>query len=592
MEKRVSRTRAAREKSPPSSRTRSKSPARVEVSGRDSAPIKKTRITRKTERDSEESSSQSSTPKKLKVGKKEKQVNIQDDSAENEEVADINARSTRLSTLRKRTSPVTYKTTPTPSTTDEIRRSVSRTASSLTKEDTDDDELEVNQVPTQQTDFQSLGIYTKPFANFLLLIVLAVFPIIIATASRVGWKCSLIIPELKNIENFVTLQAFSFSVAIHSLSVLVSLLPVGRFVKLPDSEKEYQFNGTLAAFLLSGILFALELKNLDSLTALYNNVDRLLFLSIVKCLIIAIFFLIMPKYNTRILPNTEVNVYGKSGKILNDLVAGRELNARPFGFVDFKRIVYVQSIIYILVINIAYLYKNVTIPIVQTATEASPVDELVKQTYSNVVFIVQNSEYNLAGFVASSLLILYALDLLIFEHHLATSFQVNDEGTGAEVLLRFATFPFLISFLPRYLFTNNVSVNCYVLMFAATVFIIGLVIKRCSNCLKYEYRLHPNDAKFKDLATLPTFQNHRLIIGKWWSRIRQPNLFGEILLHLALLNLLAPSFDCSSFFGIFIIIVYLIYRSIAINRKNAIKYESSWQRYTSAVKYNLVPRVY
>jgi len=504
MEKRVSRTRAARERSPPSSRTRSKSPSRVEVSGRDSAPIKKTRTTtrNKTEKDSEEisSSSQSSTPKKLKGGKKEKPVTVLEDSADNEEVADINARSTRLSTLRKRTSPVTYKNTPTPSTTDEIKRSVSRTASSLTKEDSDEgdeEEEEVKLIPNQHDEFQNLGIYTKPSVNFLLLIVLAVFPIIISTASRVGWKCSLIIADLKNIENFVTLQAFSFSVAIHSVSVLISLLPVGRIVKLPDSDKEYKFNGTLAAFLLTSILFALELKNLDLLTALYNNIDRILFLSIVKCLIISIFFVIVPKYNFRIMPNSKVNPYGKSGKFLNDLVAGRELNPKPLGFVDFKRVIYVQSIMYILVINIAYLFKNVTIPVIETASEARPINELIKQTYNNFNFIIQNSEYNLAGFVASSLLILYALDLLIFEHHLATSFQVNDEGLGAEVLLRFAAFPFLISFLPRYLFTHNVSVNGYVIAFAAVIFIIGLVIKRSSNCLKYEYRLRPSDAKFK-----------------------------------------------------------------------------------------------
>lgn len=501
MEKRVSRTRAARERSPPSSRTRSKSPARVEVSGRDSAPIKKTRTaTRKVEKDSEESSSQSSTPKKLqKAGKKEKekQVNVMDDSADNEEVADINARSTRLSTLRKRTSPVTYKNTPTPSTTDEIKRSVSRTASSLTKEDSDEDEEEVKLVPSQP-DLQSLGIYTKPFVNFLLLIVLAIFPIIIATASKVGWKCSLIIAEFKNIENFVTVQSFSLSVAVHTLSVLVSLLPVGRFVKLPDSEKEYKFNGTLAAFVLTGILFAMEFKNLDSFSAVVNNADRLLFLSIAKCLLISIVLNFIHKYNFRVMPNTEPNQYGNTGKYFTDLLAGRELNPKPFGFVDAKRIIYVQSVMYILVLNIGYMFKNITIPVIETATEGSPINELIKQTYSNFINIIQNSEYNLAGFVASSLLILYALDLLIFEHHLATSFQLNDEGMGAEVFLRFAGFPFLISILPRYLFANNIVFNCNCqLAFTAVIFIIGLVIKRCSNCLKYEYRLHPNDAKYK-----------------------------------------------------------------------------------------------
>lgn len=87
-------------------------------------------------------------------------------------------------------------------------------------------------------------------------------------------------------------------------------------------------------------------------------------------------------------------------------------------------------------------------------------------------------------------------------------------------------------------------------------------------------------------------QNHRLIISRWWSKIRQPNLFGEILLHAALLVPLAFKFNCAAFTGICTIIAYLICRSIVINRRNASKYETSWQRYTTAVKYNLLPRVY
>lgn len=97
---------------------------------------------------------------------------------------------------------------------------------------------------------------------------------------------------------------------------------------------------------------------------------------------------------------------------------------------------------------------------------------------------------------------------------------------------------------------------------------------------------------FPDLDTLPTFQNRRLIISCWWSKIRHPNLFGEILLHLALLVPTAFKFNCPAFTGILLIIVYLIYRSIIINKKNALKYESSWQRYSALIKYNLLPGVY
>lgn len=496
MDKRRGRPKGAREASPPiSNRTRSKSPARVEVSGRDSAPIKKIR-SKKTDSEEISSSSQSSTPKKLKVAKKEKQVNILDDSGDNEEVANINARTTRLSTLRKRLSPVTYKNTPTPS--DDIKRSVSRTASSLTKEDSDEDDEEVKVIPNKHSDFQSLGIYTKPWVNLVLFLTLAIVPLVLQAALKAGWKCSLIIGELKSLENLVNLQSFYFAVAIHFSTVLISLLPVGRIVKLPDSEKEYKFNGILSAVIISGFLFALELKNLDILTAFYNNIDRLLFISIIKNINVSAVLYFLAKYR----PNGEANAYGNSGKFLNDFVAGREVNPKFFNRFDAKRIHSVQSTVLLLLINIALLFKNVSIPSIEVASEGSPINELIKQTYANFIFIINNSEFNVAGFVVSSLLIVYALDLLIYEHHLATSFQINDEGCGAEILLRLATFPFLVSFLPRYLFAHDVSVNGYILAFASVIFIIGLIIKRGSNCLKFHYRLHPSDAKFKGTSVI------------------------------------------------------------------------------------------
>lgn len=95
-----------------------------------------------------------------------------------------------------------------------------------------------------------------------------------------------------------------------------------------------------------------------------------------------------------------------------------------------------------------------------------------------------------------------------------------------------------------------------------------------------------------DLKTLPTFRSHRIIVSRWWSKIRQPGLFGEILLHIALLVPLASKFNWPSFLAIAFMVEYLVYRSVLINKRNEKMYESSWQRYTSVVKYNLIPRLY
>jgi lamin-B receptor len=195
-------------------------------------------------------------------------------------------------------------------------------------------------------------------------------------------------------------------------------------------------------------------------------------------------------------PPANPNPYATTGRFITDFAVGLEVNPRIYNLVDVKSISYHRSIILILIINVALLFKNVTVPVVETSSGA-PIGELIKESCSNLVFIIRNSEYNCASFVVSGLLVLYALDLLIFEHHLASSFQLNDEGCGVELLLRFATFPFLLSFLPRFLLAQRLQINCYLLAGIAVVFIVGLVVKRCSNCLKYQYRMHPADAKFK-----------------------------------------------------------------------------------------------
>ena len=258
------------------------------------------------------------------------------------------------------------------------------------------------------------------------------------------------------------------------------------------------------------------------------------------------------------------------------------------------------------------LFKNVTLPVTESAVNGAPITELIAQVYQNICIMLKNSEYNNASFVVSGLLVCYALDLLFFEHHLTSSFELNQEACGAELMLRHATFPFLLSFLPRFVLKEQLQINKWVLITIAIVFIAGLVIKRGSNKLKYEYRMNPSDPKFRckflvlkqinlvsnfffsisALLTLPTFQSRRLIISSWFKFVRQPNYVGEILMHLVLLVPLYFKFNFAAFAGIMLIVVYLFYRSIRVNKRNARKYETSWKQYSATIKYNLLPKVY
>ena len=476
--------------SPPASRTRSKSPARLEKDGIDSVPIKRGRP-KKTDTPSEDisSSSQSSTPQK-ELKKIKKSPTILDDSGDNDEVASINTRSTRLASLRKRLTPINYKITPTPS--EDQKRSISRSVSALTKEGSEeefeDDEIDYQ----QQSDIESLGIFSKPLIVFLLLEALLIVPIVLQLSFKGPWRWARILTDLKNPSTYCSTQAGSFFIAFLSGTILLSFCSIGRIVKLPDSDVHQKFNGLFSAVVILGFLIGLELKGLDSLTAIYNNIDRLMYLSIITNLIFAGALYLRAKRQPPVNPNP----YATSGRFIVDFAAGLEVNPRIYDRLEVKTVSYHRSVILILIINIALLFKNVTVPVTE-ATSGAPIVELIKESYNNLVFIVSNSEYNSASLVISGLLVLYALDLLIFEHHLATSFQIESEGCGAELLLRFATFPFLISFLPRFLLAQKLDVNRYLLAATAAVFILGLIIKRCSNCLKYEYRMHPFDLKFK-----------------------------------------------------------------------------------------------
>lgn len=486
---------SARGVSPPASRTRSKSPARVENSGRDSAAIKRGRP-KKTDTPSEESSSQSSTPKKefKKVPKKTPTI-VLDDSGDNEEVANINTRSTRLASLRKRLTPVNYKNTPTPY--DENKRSASRSVSSMTKEDSQDSSEEVEITPPP-SDASSLGIFSKPLVVFWLLEAMLLVPIITQFCFKAPWKWAKVTADLRTAATYCNTQSGSFYLAFLTSTILLSFAPTGRIVKLPGSDKSLKFNGLFTAIVIVGFLIGLELRGLDSLTAIYNNIDRFLFMSIFTALVKSTILYVRAKRSPPANPNPIA-----SGSFVVDFAAGLEINPKIYNRLDIKSISYHRSVIMILIINIALLFKNVTVPAVESSSGA-PIGEFIKESFNNLVFVVRNSEYNSASLIVSGLLVLYALDLLIFEHHLATSFQLNSEGCGAELFLRFATFPFLLSLLPRFLLAQKLNVNCYLLAAIAVVFILGLAIKRCSNCLKYEYRLRPADAKFKGEPIKPT----------------------------------------------------------------------------------------
>lgn len=173
---------------------------------------------------------------------------------------------------------------------------------------------------------------------------------------------------------------------------------------------------------------------------------------------------------------------------------------------DIKQIAYHQYVILLLMINLALLNKGIRFPKYLAGEDVIEEDAAVgaltvfldffKRGFEEILYLFHNAEYNKLSLLVPGLISIYSLDLLVFEHHLTSSFELSHEGCGAGLLLRYATFPYLLTFISRFV-QKQTEINRFALFVICVLFFTGLAVKRLSNKLKYDYRLHPSAAKYK-----------------------------------------------------------------------------------------------
>lgn len=535
----------ARSKSPARvSRPRSKSPARVsrkaspsraaktdpEVPTKTSARLRaKGKASYSEVDDSSESKSSTPTPKPtspmIKLSKIEvnqdnlkifhkvspKKGTATDDSGTDKEVAQVlNNRRTRLARLMERFTPTPSKDspvivdTPTPS---EGNTSKSRSTSVLKEKefsDSEESELPSRKTPVSQPS-DILDECGGNIGSVVHLILVTVLPLALFYHCRNGgnWSFKNLWEDLKNPYTYCNNQSGSILTAFTKSTWLLSLLPIGRYVTVQtdNGPETFKFNGLVTAFVIVLALFGFEYYELDIFSAIYDNIDRLLYMNVLNALLLSLICFLHTKYSK----SADRNPYGSTNKFLVDFFSGTEINPKFFKYFNVKAIVYHQAVIFTLMFNICFLYKNISFPTKPSDIDfdeeaeilAVPWTEAVKQTFESFLFYLQNAEFNKLALVVSSLLSLYSLDSLFYEHHLSNSFELNQQGTGASLLLRHATFPFCLALLPKFLLEQQLDVSCWLSCGVAVLFLTGLVIKRFSTCLKYNYRLNPYDQKYK-----------------------------------------------------------------------------------------------
>lgn len=275
-------------------------------------------------------------------------------------------------------------------------------------------------------------------------------------------------------------QATAVGVLFTAATALFSALPTGRVVSIPldeDETKTYTYNG-FATFVLA---LGAALYTTDGLQFIYRHYLHLCIISILTAIVVAVAAFVRSRFQ----PADSLNAYARTQRPLFDFVVGREVSPLWFNRIDAKLVFYRISVITALLLNLVFLAKTVVLP-------AAPIELSATSVWAFVTGI----RADVATTAAASMVVVYCLDLLIFEHHMTSSFDIQCEGFGALVLLRYALFPFTISVLPKYVLENATSAPWWVVSIMAVIFSLGLLTKRVADSVKYSYRMYPQDPRF------------------------------------------------------------------------------------------------
>lgn len=299
--------------------------------------------------------------------------------------------------------------------------------------------------------------------------------------------------KLKSISSFFTLESGYIYLAFTWIVCLLSLIPrlgVKRQLAQPapgnDSNEVRYFNGFATAVAIVGGLSVTEYYFKYPINKLiYTNYQQFIFTGFVYALIISIWCFLRSAY----VPVTSWNAFAKSGRLISDLFIGREINPRWWNRIDIKLVHRRIALISTLIFNLIFLTRNIKFI-------AAPVVEAPLTTTEIVAQFIQSIKFEPVAATVSILLILYVIDALVFEHHLTSSFELQNEGVGALLLLQYAAYPIWTSLFAKFAMQHKITgVPSWLLALISAVFIGGLIFKRLANELKYHYRVNPTSVR-------------------------------------------------------------------------------------------------
>lgn len=342
--------------------------------------------------------------------------------------------------------------------------------------------------------------------------------------------------------------------------VIIHMLPIGKVAQgqvLADGHAlDYRLNGFLA-LMISVIGFAACLYFKVDVTLVYDS-----FLGITTATICWSFFIAFIVYIKARIQKTGLSPKGNTGNSIYDFFVGHQLNPR-WGKFDFKFFFQSQpGLIGWVIINLCMAVK----------------------------------EYQEPGGLSTAMILVCVFqfvcvaDVLLHEESLLST--LDESGFGFMIAFcGLSWIPIMYSLQARYLVDNRVDMSWTTATPTVILFVIGYTIFRGSNSQKFRFRANPLSEEFRDAETIMTSSGKRLLVSGWWGLVRHPNYLGDIIMAFAWTFPCGFNHAIPYFYPVFVTFL-LVDRELRDEKKNRLKYGTSWDEYCRRVPYRILPKIF
>lgn len=191
--------------------------------------------------------------------------------------------------------------------------------------------------------------------------------------------------------------------------------------------------------------------------------------------------------------------------------------------------------------------------------------------------------------------LLYICTIFMDEEYYLGSAFVNEDGLGYVAVASFLVLMPFVNVLPaKFLLEQRPTTLpfvCYASIFV--LFLAGLTAMHIAHKRKYHLRRNWPDPSSRGpgLDYLLDNAGNRLVVSGLWGFVRHPNYLADLVCHLAFV-LPCGFHHVLPFYSVLLSTVFLVARTVEVERKCRQRYGDLWASYTQRVKYRLLPYVF